>query len=819
MANETINILRIDGTQAITTLRDLKAEIEKDKDALVALGLVEDGDADKKAKQAQITEKLSADMKLLNQVTAASKGMTLDNAKAISTSTASYYDLQRALTTLKKAWKDMSAEERATAEGGEILQKIRTLDVELKTLDSNIGQYQRNVGNYGQTFKESLDQAQKGAMGFQQGLQSLAGIMALTGDKSDGLQKAIFAIQSASLLFQSAKGMGGLIDKARKFIQTMTGATAATNAQTAAMTAEATATTTATTATKAFRTALMSTGIGAIVVALGALIANLDKISSLLGLTSKESEAAFKKMKEDLEATNQLWKDKANLMKAAGDVQEAVTNAELEGLRALLDSYRDLEVQAWETYGITSDEVKKAHDQVIEGNKALMEALDNARYSMEGFIKSAETTEAQRGMSDYEKAVDRVNRQVEALRKTNSLLQLEGKITGQEWFDNLSRISNAQQIMLDELAEKERKTAAARYKSEKDAADQIRINAENALKTEEQRLTDKYNADLAKLQKYHLDSTALTEKYQKDLKALQDKADAEEEAKREKRLADRKKELADEVAAEQKANKAKAEARLTELEKAQEYDTRRAEYTITNEEELATRTYEIDIASYQQRIEALQAFAAEAMALNDQETALQYQQEAADLSVEIELRTLQEKERIRKRDADNQKKAAQQTLASVSGIFGALADIYDANGEADAKAQKKAKNLRIASATIDMFQGAVTAYSSAQVLGPIAGPIVGAINAAAVIAAGTANIAKIKAQDVSGSGDSSATPSAAVVEAPTIEPAMQEVRTITGASEEDRLNQMASDQRVYILSSDIEADTNAKRVQVAETTF
>ena len=118
-----------------------------------------------------------------------------------------------------------------------------------------------------------------------------------------------------------------------------------------------------------------------------------------------------------------------------------------------------------------------------------------------------------------------------------------------------------------------------------------------------------------------------------------------------------------------------------------------------------------------------------------------------------------------------------------------------------------------------MFQGAVTAYSTAQSLGPIAGPIVGAINAAAVIAAGTANIAKIKAQDVSGSGDSSAGAATATVEAPSVEPVVNEVRTVTSASEEDRLNSMAKDQRVYILSSDIEADQQQKRVQVAESTF
>lgn len=176
----------------------------------------------------------------------------------------------------------------------------------------------------------------------------------------------------------------------------------------------------------------------------------------------------------------------------------------------------------------------------------------------------------------------------------------------------------------------------------------------------------------------------------------------------------------------------------------------------------------------------------------------------------------------------NQKKALwQQGIAvfqgvasATSGILGSIADMYEQDTDATEAEQKKAKNLRIAGATIDMLSGVVSAISTAQQLGPIAGPIMAAINSAAVIAAGIANISKIKAQQISkngGGSSQSATP--AVVSAPAAVPEVNEVRTITGASEEERLNQMASPQRVYILSSDLEADRDANRVQVEETTF
>ncbi len=158
---------------------------------------------------------------------------------------------------------------------------------------------------------------------------------------------------------------------------------------------------------------------------------------------------------------------------------------------------------------------------------------------------------------------------------------------------------------------------------------------------------------------------------------------------------------------------------------------------------------------------------------------------------------------------------------AVSGILGSIADMYESNTEMTEQEAKKAKNLRIASATIDMLQGAVTAYAGAQSLGVPMGPIIGAINAAAVVAAGIANISKIKATDInkdSSGGSASATIPAAVA-APSVVPQVQETRTITSASEEDRLNQMASEHRVYILSSDLEADREQTRARVAETTF
>lgn len=196
--------------------------------------------------------------------------------------------------------------------------------------------------------------------------------------------------------------------------------------------------------------------------------------------------------------------------------------------------------------------------------------------------------------------------------------------------------------------------------------------------------------------------------------------------------------------------------------------------------------------------------------------------------IETELKKQKEKDEQLKKDKEREEKRKNIVMASVAAVgntLSALADIYESNGEQDAEAQKKAKNLRIAGATIDMLQGAVMAYSGAQSLGPIAGPIIGAINAAAVIAAGSANIAKIKSTDVSGnSSNTSATPNVgAIVSAPAVIQQVPVTRSLTGASEEERLNQIAqntaSTQRVVLVYSDVEAAAQHVEVQQTETSF
>lgn len=209
---------------------------------------------------------------------------------------------------------------------------------------------------------------------------------------------------------------------------------------------------------------------------------------------------------------------------------------------------------------------------------------------------------------------------------------------------------------------------------------------------------------------------------------------------------------------------------------------------------------------------------------NEMQGVLDEQQALIDAEVEQYIAALEDEAKaeqiVRETEVKMAKDAAKQKMATmtayasgVSGLTSSLADILENEG-------KEAKNLRIAAATIDMISGAVTAFSTAQQLGPIAGPIVGAINAAAVVASGLANIAKIRATNVSkNSTPSTNAPEAPTVSAPVLETAVPTTTVVNGASTEAALNRASEPQKVYILQDDIEAAGNASRVQVAESSF
>ena len=270
-----------------------------------------------------------------------------------------------------------------------------------------------------------------------------------------------------------------------------------------------------------------------------------------------------------------------------------------------------------------------------------------------------------------------------------------------------------------------------------------------------------------------------------------------------------------------------AQGRLANLDKAAKHQLELNDILVEDDREKAEKAYQIQLSANERRLAALEQFAQDALERGDLDAYLEYQQEAADLEVEIETNALREKKRLREQDAKDAKEKAKQQMevmqsvaSATSGILGSIADMYESDEKNSEKNANKIKGLRIASATIDTISGAIGAFMQAvQTIPPPMGAIIGGIQAAAVTAAGIAQIAKIKSTKVSGSASNSAPTAPAVTSAPVRTMDIQQVRSVTSASEEDRLNQMASDQRVVLVMSDLEVKQNQSRVQVAEASF
>ena len=270
-----------------------------------------------------------------------------------------------------------------------------------------------------------------------------------------------------------------------------------------------------------------------------------------------------------------------------------------------------------------------------------------------------------------------------------------------------------------------------------------------------------------------------------------------------------------------------AQGRLANLDKAAKHQLELNDILVEDDREKAEKAYQIQLSANERRLAALEQFAKDALERGDLDAYLEYQQEAADLEVEIETNALREKKRLREQDAKDAKEKAKQQMevmqsvaSATSGILGSIADMYESDEKNSEKNANKIKGLRIASATIDTISGAIGAFMQAvQTIPPPMGAIIGGIQAAAVTAAGIAQIAKIKSTKVSGSASNSAPTAPAVTSAPVRTMDIQQVRSVTSASEEDRLNQMASDQRVVLVMSDLEVKQNQSRVQVAEASF
>lgn len=877
MATEKVLIMEVKTMDSIKNVQDLKNNIQAlkngwtDMQGTVHKGLneLEIGSkeyqqtlTDLQANQNALRDAMHGTAASFEQVTQAATMSNVafdENNKLVAAESVSYNELVHTLASLKQAWRATSDEQERAKLG----EQINSVNDRLKAMDASVGVFGRNVGNYVgalNTFASSFGAMGKGAAAainpiknVTLGLNTLGKtpVIAILGLLANILTKVIGALKSSEdgtqklnaalaplralgdAVTRVLQGLGdvvaGLVGGFVKLATAIFGTNKATEQRIKLAEQEKQM------AQQARETLIANAEAERDIAELRAKASEKEKYTASERLAflqqagDKEKEIAARALQdaklqyEIIKAKNALTKSTAAQLDAEAQAYAALVKAETDYYnkirtinRQIVTAHRE-EAQAAVNSQKLKDEARKAeldsYKAMLQQEIALLQKGSEERLAKQKELLKREYDGAVDAAKDKIKNEETLNRTLLALRKK---YQQDVRLAER---DHQEALRKDQLLAMQNAADIEEKGTVENLRK----LMQARKAALETLHREEQETDAEWNKRKIDAQWAYIESLqALNKKVVESTTDSLTLAYAQSARTQEQTLA---------------YEQAMAEARVQQIE------TLGRELGETEEQYLTriadARKKAADAADAVLDYEAQQqVLAQQNKMVMLEEGSVEYLAEAVELA-RIERDTIHRTESesdeewqarqlaadrkyydAKKALADGYVNVVQGMVSSVSGILGSLADIYEQDTEGNEKAAKAAKNLRIATATIDMLSGVVTAISQAQQLGPIAGPIAAAVNSAAVIAAGVANIAKIKAQKISkNTASSSSTAVPAQVEAPSYTPEVQQVRTLTGASEEDRLNRMADRSRVYILQSDIEAANDASRVNVEESSF
>jgi hypothetical protein len=231
---------------------------------------------------------------------------------------------------LKEIEKEMNRMSEAGEEGSAQFQKMAQRAGQLK---DQIGDTKARINALASdTYK--LDAMTQAIQGIAGGFAVAQGAMAVFGSENEDLQKAILKTQGAMAILQGVTEITNILQKESAFSSLFL-----SNAQKA----NAVSTEVATTATKGFSRALVATGIGAIIVLIGTLVAYWDDLKEAVSGVSQETEAMIKKSKLDTEQAEKkynLTKDTENVLKLQGKSQRDILNIKIKETDAIINGIK-----------------------------------------------------------------------------------------------------------------------------------------------------------------------------------------------------------------------------------------------------------------------------------------------------------------------------------------------------------------------------------------------------------------------------------------------------------------------------------------------
>lgn len=291
-------------------------------------------------------------------------------------------------------------------------------------------------------------------------------------------------------------------------------------------------------------------------------------------------------------------------------------------------------------------------------------------------------------------------------------------------------------------------------------------------------------------------------------------------------------------------NNYKAELELLRLRQENRAETRE------NDLQTLRENYAKEMEAFNTRVEEERIAQETADAIRLEMTE-RFRQQQAEINARYDEEALSEFEKELKAEMDAQHKAGVQELKlgeqqykseqkikekekkAERDKYKLIGDLMASGAELGGENTAFGKALAVASTTISTWQTAQEAYQSQFNPGTASSPVRGAIAAAAAIASGLANVRSILSVQVPksplGGGSSSGlggSASAAITSPPAVIQQVPITRTLTSASEEERLNNIeantgraAQDQRVVLVWQDVEEAARTVEIQNSETSF
>jgi len=490
--------------------------------------------------------------------------------------------------------------------------------------------------------------------GVSSGFAAAQGAMALFGSESEDLTKTLVKVQGAMALASGLEGLGKIQQQFSVLAKDGIGAV-----------------------TKAFSTlrgAIIATGFGALVVALGYVLTNLEKF----GLVSDSVADKVKKLKDAND-------------KMITSLSEGLKSQELEISLNVLKGNNTLEQAANQKI-----EIIKKQNAEIEKQMAIASKEENRLRMLGDLIKTDEDKQAEKDLREhYGKLYD--------ITQTNEIkiLELNAEIVkqkeeerkkveeeNQKRLDKIKEQNKIEQNLLLERNNAQRQLLVDRLKNDTDILNQQYQNNLISLKEQQRKeLSQEGLTNTAKQfinQKYLALKQSVTEKYNKDLVAVNKKTEDEIKANRDKFIA---------ADLDQTQKQYLQQINFIKLR-----DANLNDQTSTNKQ-----IADLELKSLEEQLVTKKKFGEDTTALEQQ--------------------ILDKKRGIRDTDiSEQEKKAAKEKeietakYQAINDSLMAISDIYSVFASSSEEDQKKAfevnKAAQIAQAIVNTYQGVTAALTS-----------------------------------------------------------------------------------------------------------